>query len=204
MRFKRVLALSAHTDDVELVAGGTLAKLIEKGCNVSHIAFASVEESREECIKSMAVLGIDDYRILGFRPLYFPDQRQEIQQFLYDYNEKNKVDLVLTPSRNDLHQDHQVLTLEALRAFKNSTILGYIQPWNHIAIYENCFIKIEERHLEKKIKALWKYKSQFERGKKYFNKKYLESLAITSGMKIGCEYAEVFEVIKLVYGEVNI
>lgn len=199
MNFKNVLTLSSHTDDMELAAGGTVAKLIEKGCNVSHVAFASVEESREECIKSMAVLGIDDYRILSFRPLHFPDQRQEIQQFLYDYNERNKIDLVLCPSSYDIHQDHYVINQEVTRAFKGSTILGYIQPWNHIKIYENCFVKLEKRQIEKKIEALWKYKSQLKRGRKYFNKKYLESLAITAGMRIGCEYAEVFEVIKLIY-----
>lgn len=204
MNFKRVLAISPHTDDVELCAGGTIARLIEEGCSVAYRAFAYGDSTKLECIESMKILGIEDYEIFSFKPLHFPKQRQEIQQLLHDYNQERSPDLVLTPSRDDLHQDHQVLTLEALRAFKNSTILGYIQPWNHIAVYENCFIKIEKRHLEKKIEALWKYKSQFERGRKYFNKRYLESLAIASGMRIGYEYAEVFEVIKLIYGRVNL
>ena len=200
MNFKHVLALSSHTDDVELAAGGTLAKLIESECSISHIAFASVEKTREECIESMSILGIDDYRILGFMPLHFPDQRQEIQQFLYDYNAQNQVDLVLAPSSQDIHQDHQVINLETTRAFRNSTIIGYVQPWNHITTLENCFVELEKRHIEKKIEAVRCYQSQYEKGRKYMDERYLRGLAATAGIKMGFEYAEAFEVIQLIYG----
>jgi len=200
MNFKHVLAISPHTDDVELGAGGTMAKLVESGCNICCLSFASVGESREECIKSMNVLGIDDYKILDFRPLHFPDQRQEIQQFLYDCSKQREIDLVLTPSSGDIQQDHQVINVETTRAFRKSTILGYIAPWNHLMRHENCFVELEKRHIEKKHEALRCYESQLKKGRKYFDTRYLESLVATAGIRSGFEYAEGFEVIQLVYG----
>jgi LmbE family N-acetylglucosaminyl deacetylase len=43
--FKNVLVLAPHTDDGELGAGGTIAKLIENGANVYYAAFSTAEAS---------------------------------------------------------------------------------------------------------------------------------------------------------------
>jgi LmbE family N-acetylglucosaminyl deacetylase len=200
--FSNVLVLSPHTDDGELGAGGTIAKLVENGSQLNYFAFSAPREVlTEECIKALNVLGVETYKIFDFKVRYFPKQRQEILEILYDYNEKNKPDLVLTPSPNDLHQDHQTLTNEALRAFKHSTILGYELPWNNIIFRENCFITLEERHVKKKIEALWNYKSQISR-RHYFDKEYLIGLTRSRGIQIQEKYAEAFEAIKIVLSSI--
>jgi len=200
MKFKRVLVLSPHTDDGELGMGGTIARLVEDGCSVSYVAFSCIEESIRECAESMKVLGVDDYEILKFRLRHFPAQRQEIQQFLYDYSKQREIDLVFVPSSQDIHQDHQVIHSGAIRIFNRSTILGYILPWNHIVTVENCTIKLEKRHVEKKIDASWNYRSQLKT-RKYFNREYITSLAVVAGVKLGWDYAEAFEVVRLVCGD---
>ena len=43
--FKNVLLLAPHTDDGELGAGGTIARLIENKANVFYAAFSTAEES---------------------------------------------------------------------------------------------------------------------------------------------------------------
>ena len=43
--FKNVLVLAPHTDDGELGAGGTIAKLIEGGAKVTYAAFSTAAES---------------------------------------------------------------------------------------------------------------------------------------------------------------
>jgi LmbE family N-acetylglucosaminyl deacetylase len=197
--FQKVLILSPHTDDGELGAGGTIAKLVEQGSDVTYIAFSAPRlQLKKECKKSLDVLNITDFQILDFKARHFPELRQQILEILYKYNEKNEIDLVLTPSTNDLHQDHQTITNEALRSFKSSTILGYELPWNHIVFRENGFVSLADHHAQKKIDALWNYRSQIDQQKKYFDKEYLRSLMRAKGLKIGAQYAETFEVIKLV------
>lgn len=199
MNFKRALVLSPHTDDGELGAGGTIAKLSEAGVDLTYFAFYASEPLKRECRDSLKVIGVEKYEFFDFERRHFPSRRQEILQILWDYDKVNDIELVLVPSTDDLHQDHQTVTREAMRAFKNSTILGYGLPWNHISFMENCFVHISEEQLERKIRALLNYKSQMGKGKPYFEESYLRALAKTKGAQIGLEYAEAFEVIKLVF-----
>ena len=196
--FKKTLVLSPHTDDGELGAGGTIGKLVENGSKLMYFAFSAPREIlKVECKKCLGVLGVEEYEIFDFEVRHFPERRQEILEILFQYNKENEPDLILTPSTNDLHQDHQTVTNEALRAFKRSTIFGYELPWNNIIFRENCFIPLEERHVQKKIEALWNYKTQISE-RHYFDKEYLRGLTRSRGAQIGEKYAEAFEAIKLV------
>ena len=51
--------------------------------------------------------------------------RQDVLEDLIKLRNINDFDLVLTPSLQDIHQDHATIAQESLRAFKNTTILGY-------------------------------------------------------------------------------
>lgn len=197
--FRKGLVLSPHTDDGELGAGATIVRFLEEGVDFHFLAFsAPLEQLRDECVRSLEVLGIEkkNVTILDVPRRYFPRYRQEILQTLHDLNEKEYFDIVFTPSTKDLHQDHGVVTREALRIFKQSTILGYELPWNHIDFTENCFVAIEESHLNKKLAALDQYVSQHKHH--YFSPEYVRSLAITRGGQIATQYAESYELIKLV------
>jgi LmbE family N-acetylglucosaminyl deacetylase len=191
--------LSPHTDDGELGAGGTISRLLNEGSEVTYLAFSAPRKIlKDECQESLKVLGVTDFKIFDFPVRHFPQHRQDILEILYKNNKENQIDLVLTPSTHDLHQDHQTVTKETLRAFKTSTILGYELQWNLIVSHENCFISLSEEDIEKKISACWKYQSQIELKRPYFNKKYIRSLARSRGLKIGKPFAESFEAIKLV------
>jgi LmbE family N-acetylglucosaminyl deacetylase len=197
--FQKVLVLSPHTDDGELGAGGTIARLVEGGRDVTYFAFSAPREVlQKECKQSLMALGVNKHEIFNFKVRYFHHSRQEILDVLYKYNEKHEPDLVLTPSSTDLHQDHQTVTNEALRAFKSSTIFGYELPWNLINFRENTFVSLEECHVEAKLEACCKYKSQIKQKRGYFDKDYLRSLMRSTGLKIRTQYAEAYESIKLV------
>jgi len=196
--FDHVLILSPHTDDAEIGAGGTIAKLTEKNITIHMIAFSWCdEEDNIKAVKKAAeILSIKKLKILDFKRRIFPEQRQEILQVLYDYNQQYQPDLVLTPTTTDLHQDHIVVTQEAMRSFKASTILGYELPWNNIQITTNSFIPLEEKHVKQKITALQSYDTQTNRY--YFNEEYFRSILRMRGTQIQTKYAEAFEVIKFV------
>jgi LmbE family N-acetylglucosaminyl deacetylase len=105
-----------------------------------------------------------------------------------------KPQLVLCPSLSDVHQDHQTIAHEALRCFKKQSILCYEEPWNNINFSTDCFISLDKRHLEKKIKALRCYKSQKHRT--YISADSIRALAITRGTQLEGGYAEAFEVVR--------
>ena len=206
--FKTVYILAPHTDDGELGAGGTIAKLIESGAEVYYFAFSTAEKSvpkgmpkdilKTEVLNATAKLGIKKENVIIYnyevRKLNYV--RQEILEDLIKHKKELIPDLVLMPSLHDIHQDHTTIAQEGLRAFKNTTILGYELIWNNLTFNTTAFVKLEKHHIKIKCEALKEYKSQ--RGRNYMSKEFIFSLAKTRGVQIGVDYAESFEVVRWV------
>ncbi len=204
--FKTVFVLAPHTDDGELGAGGTIAKLIELGANVHYFAFSSAQESvkkgfsldilREEVKLATQVLGIpfNQVYIYDYKVRKLNYVRQEILEDLIAIRNRINPDLILMPSLNDIHQDHETIAREGLRAFKHSTILGYELIWNNLTFNSAAFVDLDERHISIKIKALEEYKSQATRD--YMSPDFIRSLAKSRGVQIGAKFAESFEVVR--------
>lgn len=204
--FKNVLVLAPHTDDGELGAGGLIAKLINEGSNVFYAAFSTAAESIPEgfpkdilTIEVKAAtreLGIpsDNLFIYNYSVRKLNYVRQDILEVLIKLKKEVKFDLILMPSLNDIHQDHSTVALEALRAFKNTSIMSYELIWNNLTFNTQAFVELNESHIEKKIKALEQYKSQGFRN--YLSEEFIRSLAIARGVQFGVRYAEAFEVIR--------
>src|SRR5919109_1403863 len=133
--WERVLVLAPHTDDGEFGAGGTMARLVEAGADVRYVAFSIATRSlpdgfppdalAREVKEATAELGIPDAQLTvhDFEVRSFPEHRQEILELLIALWEEWQPDAVLQPSPRDIHQDHQVIAAEGLRAFKRTTIL---------------------------------------------------------------------------------
>jgi LmbE family N-acetylglucosaminyl deacetylase len=124
--------------------------------------------------------------------------RQEVLEDLVQLRRELQPDLVLLPSGNDVHQDHQVLHAEGLRAFKDKSVLGYELPWNHITFSAQAFVELETRHIERKWQALQMYRSQMDLGRSYFTKEFIEGLAKVRGTQVKAQWAEAFEVLRVV------
>lgn len=205
---EKVLVLAPHTDDGEIGCGGTIARSVEEGAAVYYVAFSTARSSvrgefpenvlETEVRKATAVLGIPEERLILFDyPVRrFPAHRQEILDDLIRLREELQPELVFVPSPADIHQDHQVIAREGLRAFKRHTLLGYEEPWNNVVFETRCFVSLEKRHIEKKIEALRCYESQQHRG--YLDAEFLRSLAVTRGTQVEGGYAEAFEVLRWV------
>lgn len=99
------------------------------------------------------------------------------------------------PSLHDIHQDHTTIAQEGVRAFKNTTILGYELIWNNLTFNTQCFITLGEKDVQRKILALKEYQSQGQRD--YLSAEFIYSLAKARGVQVGVEYAEAFEVVRL-------
>jgi LmbE family N-acetylglucosaminyl deacetylase len=204
--FKKILIIAPHTDDGEFGCGASIAKFIGQGKEVYYAAFSLAQESvpppfpknilESEVKAATKELGIKPENLLlyKYKVRHFAYHRQEILEDLVKLNKKVQPDLVFIPCLQDLHQDHSTIAMEGLRAFKRTSILGYEIPWNNINFSTQCFITFDEKHLNKKLKALDCYNSQ--KTKFYASEDFITSLARTRGTQIGVKYAEAFEVIR--------
>lgn len=206
--WKRVLVLAPHTDDGEFGCGGTIARLVERGAEVRYIAFSIATKSlppgfppdtlAREVREATAEIGIppEHLTVHDFEVRAFPDHRQEILEILIALWDEWRPDAVLQPSLHDIHQDHQVVAAEGLRAFKRTTVLGYEIPWNKFKFDYQAYVALERHHVERKTAALARYASQQHRN--YANADYIWSLAKSHGINVHREFAEVFEVYRVV------
>ena len=198
--------LAPHTDDGELGAGGYIHQSIQSGAIVIYVAFSDCKDSIpdgfkkdvlfKECEKATKILGVQDVRILDFPVRRFSEKRQKILDKLIELKNELNPDEILTPSTFDIHQDHHVVTTEAIRAFKNRTILGYELPWNCLEFKSHFFVELSYENLNAKIKSLNKYESQ--KNRIYFSKGYFSEYAKLRGGLVDLEYAEAFEIIRKV------
>src|SRR5436305_676340 len=109
----------------------------------------------------------------------FPQHRQDILELLVALWADWRPDAVIQPSLHDIHQDHQVIAAEGLRAFKRTTILGYEIPWNNFDFAYQAYVSLEKTHLERKVAALTKYASQ--RHRRYSDPEYIWNVPRTHG-----------------------
>lgn len=202
----KILVLAPHTDDGEFGCGATIAKFIEEGKDVYYVAFSTCEESVPEGVpknileievkKATKELGIKTSNLIikNYSVRRFNEYRQEILEDLIVLRKEIKPDLVFMPSSFDVHQDHSVIFQEGRRAFKNVSILGYEFVWNNFSFDSGAFSVVEERHLNKKIKSIDLYKSQYKR--LYAKEELIKAGANYRGLQISQEYAEAFEIIR--------
>lgn len=203
-----VLVLSPHTDDGEIGCGGVIHRLIAEGHAVHYLALSSCAESLppqwprdtlevevREATKRLGVAPVH-LHLMDFTVRKFHERRQDILDALVDFKERLDPDLVFMPSSDDLHQDHAVVAAEGIRAFKDRSVLAYEMPWNNIAFETRAFFALREENIAAKVHALDAYQSQLHRP--YMNPEFVRALAHVRGSSIRAEFAEVFDVPRMV------
>jgi len=203
-----VLILAPHTDDGELGCGGTIARLIEEGHTVWYAAFSICEESVPDGFAKDALerevklatksLGIaPDHLILKKYPVRkFTVHRQNILEDLIQLRINIKPDLVFMPCSKALHQDHITIFEEGMRAFKHFTCYGYDLPWDTVQFNTTAFYKLTKEQVLKKCVAMKFYETQ--RFRTYVDEEFIIGLARVRGAQIANNYAEAFELLRLI------
>jgi len=149
---------------------------------------------KHEVRAATSLLGMDEahLKVYDFEVRTFPQMRQEILEEMIVLQQELKPDCVIMPALIDLHQDHKTIAEEGLRAFKRTTVLAYEIPWNNLNFSHQAYVRLEQRHVDKKVRALACYESQGHRN--YLNEDYIRNVALTRGIDVGLDFAEVFEV----------
>lgn len=210
----RILALGAHTDDIELGCGATLARIrrTEPRARLALVAFSRAEKSlpvgaapdtlEQEFQNSIKHLGGGiEASVLRIPVRDFPDHRQAILEELIRIRQDFNPDLILTHSSSDTHQDHEVVSQESVRAFRGRNLLGYEIPWNQTATTTNFFVEVEQTDLDVKCAMLNEYSSQVTLARGYMDQEYVRGAAAFRGRQSRSRFAEAFE---LIYGKASL
>jgi LmbE family N-acetylglucosaminyl deacetylase len=197
----RVLAFGAHPDDLEVGAGGLLARLAAQGAEVT-LAIVSIpnkpEERRAEAqaaadVIDAALFVLHDDKPCRVEDLPMHELVRRMDQLVGDV----RPDLVITHSANDLHWDHGLVNRATVSALRRTPcdLLAFLSSPEMNAqsrTFGNCFADISG-YVETKLAAIACHKSQL-------SKLDLESsrdLARAMGRISGFEYAEVYETLRV-------
>lgn len=200
---KKVLFLGAHPDDIELGCGALLHR-IAKQTEVLCVTLSDNQKNpdlqnvKNEHFESMAVLGVPQEKILlgPFTTRIFHDSRQEILEYFLKLRRDFQPDLIFTHSKQDVHQDHNAMTDEALRAFRGITVLGFDVVRSSYGFFPHFLAEVSEEDVNKKIEALSCYETY--RDKYYFNKELTRSIMVRHGALAERPFAEGFDILRIV------
>jgi LmbE family N-acetylglucosaminyl deacetylase len=200
---KRVLFLGAHPDDIELGCGALLHQIVDK-TEVLCVTLSDNQKNpdlknvKDEHLKSMAVLGVPAEKVVfgPFTTRVFPDSRQEILEYFLKLRRDFQPDLIFVHSQHDIHQDHNTMTDEALRAFRGITVLGFDVVRSSYGFFPHFLVEVSEESVNKKIEALSQYETY--RDKYYFNSELTRSIMVRHGALAEIPFAEGFDILRIV------
>lgn len=167
LKNKQILILAPHTDDETIGCGGFIHRASNNNAKIHITAFSwcyKPELIQEFKSASNALCSTGTSEILNFKVRNFDQERQAILEKMIELKKKIDPDIIICPASFDIHQDHQVICNEAVRAFKDRCILGYCHVWNVIN-FSNFHVKMKlnTEEIESKNQALDYYKTQCKR-----------------------------------------
>jgi LmbE family N-acetylglucosaminyl deacetylase len=195
-----VLCLGAHSDDIEIGAGGTLLSLQERGVrlDVHWCVLSGVGERESEARTSasdfLSAAERSQIEIMSFRDSFFPEQGDVIKSWFAALRERVDPDLILTHRRGDAHQDHRHVCRLTWNTFRDHSILEYeIPKWDGDMGQPNLYVPISAVALKKKIDLLITHFGS-QRSKQWFDAETFLGLARLRGMECRApeRYAEAF------------
>lgn len=195
----KLLCLGAHSDDIEIGCGGTVLALLEKypAVEVKWVVFSGegvrAREARDSAELFLERAVQKTVVVNEFRDSFFPAQWEAIKES-FEGLKSFSPDLVFTHFRDDLHQDHRVISDLTWNAFRDHLVLEYeIPKWDGDFGNPNAYVPLERRLCELKINNLLKaFKSQA--GKHWFDNETFLSLMRLRGVEANApgRYAEAF------------
>jgi LmbE family N-acetylglucosaminyl deacetylase len=203
----RVLCLGAHSDDIEIGCGGTILRLLAQRRNVEvrWVVFAASPARRLEAERSaeMFLRGAVKKEIVvrDFKESFFPYIGSEIKEYFEELKCTISPDLVFTHFRDDLHQDHRLISELTWNTFRDHVILEYeIVKYDGGLGSPNLFVHLSEEVCAKKMKYLVE-NFQSQRSHQWFTEDTFRAILRLRGVESNApeKYAEAFYCRKIVY-----
>src|SRR5438045_6329285 len=163
-RPRRVLALGAHPDDIEIGCGGTMLRLgsEHRGLEVLWVVFSSTPERKAEAHASAAAflegvrapkVVVKEYRD-GFLPYTGAAVKDEFESLKREFSP----DVVFTHYRQDRHQDHRLVSDLTWNTWRDHLILEYeIPKYDGDFGSPNLYATLTGALLERKVALLTRH-----------------------------------------------
>jgi len=213
MNAKTILAMSAHPDDMEIEAGGTLRKWADEGHDIYSLVLTNGEyrsnkekkSTKEDILKevncSSKILMIKETIFLD----YFDTQLQCNGKIISEVDSIiNQIhpDFLISHHPFDSHQDHkaasEIMFAVSRKGRIKNVLTGSPLPYrpNIFAYKPQYFVDISST-INQKLEALRCFKSQYEKYGEELWIDRIKSVARVMGWAMEFEYAESFEVIRM-------
>ena len=202
-----VLCLGAHCDDIEIGCGGTILKLIKTYQNLVFywMVFSSNSQREKEAYESakqfLKGVQVKNIAIANFRDGFLPFMAIEVKEVFECLKHGFQPDLVFTHYRNDLHQDHRLISDLTWNTFRNHLILEYeIPKYDGDLGIPNFFVHLDSVTCQQKTQLLLNcFQSQAE--KQWFTEETFLSILRLRGIESNApgKYAEAFYCRKIVF-----
>jgi len=159
-----VLCLGAHSDDIEIGAGGTILALLarHRAVRVHWVVFSAVGERADEARTSardfLAPAEKAQIDLQDVRDGFFPAEFVRLKQKFESLKQAVTPDLILTHAGEDHHQDHRLVAELTWNTFRDHLILGYeIPKYDPDLGNPNLFMPISDEIAERKVAALMRH-----------------------------------------------
>ncbi len=188
-RGPRVLVASAHPDDAEIGAGGTIARLFAErpDADVTWLVLAARDpvrapEARASADRLLAGVARSVVDIGTLRDGYLPYLGPAAKEALAVHADMDP-DLVLSPRRDDAHQDHRHLAELVPQVFRRATVLEYeIPKWDGDLGTANVYVPLTVAAVTAKVThVLGVFQSQH--GRSWFTEETLRGILRLRGVE---------------------
>jgi LmbE family N-acetylglucosaminyl deacetylase len=186
---RRILALGAHADDIEIGCGGTLLRLAaeRRELEVLWVVFCATPERAAEARASADAFlqGAAKATVLvhPHRDGYLPYSGAAVKDEFESLKKRFSPDLVFTHYRGDLHQDHRLVAELTWNTWRDHLILEYeIPKYDGDFGSPNFFSALPASTVDRKVAlVLEHFRSQA--GKHWFTPDLLHAVARIRGME---------------------
>ncbi|MCM8557462.1 PIG-L deacetylase family protein [Sphingomicrobium sediminis] len=202
---RRILAVGAHPDDLELGCGGTLAKLAASGARIRAIVLSRGErglpsgsnlDRLDETCRALGLLGVQDVVTADFPDTRFAEALTDMIAFLESEIRSFVPERLYTMDDGDRHQDHRTVHRASLVAARSvPQVLTYETPSSGADFVPHYFEELG-RWLDVKLEAIAAHESQ--RHREYMHPDRLRAAAMFRGQQAGTGPSEGYAVMKLV------
>ena len=224
LEFNKVLCIAPHADDETLGCGGLISKLRKSNIDVFIFVVTGPGEGKHPIFKedtwhqvrsefklAIKELGNPNYNF-GNLPAAMLDhfETYKINNSISEIIQSYKPNVILIPSKNDLHKDHKIINYAArvasrpyLECNKDIKLILEYEILSETNIYQldmqeiftpNFYVDISNT-LENKLSAFKKYKSQKQLLNQPRSIESIKNLARYRGINFNVKYAEAFKII---------
>jgi LmbE family N-acetylglucosaminyl deacetylase len=194
-----ILCLGAHSDDIEIGCGGAILRLCAENpaCEIHWVVFSAEGIRASEARASAHAFAGHQLKSLVLKPFrdgFLPYVGIQVKELFEEELKAIQPDLIFTHQRNDLHQDHRLISELSLNTFRNHLIFEYeIPKYDGDFGTPGVYMPLEREMCDTKVRYILEaFASQ--RAKRWFEESTFMAVMRLRGMECNSPsgYAEAF------------